>query len=196
MRDNARSIWRVLLPATLAFVGVYLLVGCIYLPTFNAVVDGPDASAKVGEASSDKTLRVGISTRDDVRRVLGKPFHETADGRLWVYSWKRQKGLLVYPLCFQAFPENKAYATTIEFDERDVIVRHETEVNEGRAYLLSPAAADRFTPARVMYWNVWLRLQANPQLYDRLSPQNREQVIRQIKAATQPAASRPTHGDR
>src|SRR5687767_2486649 len=187
-RTRARNLARLAVPAVLALLGVTLLVGCIYIPTFNATVDGPDAASKIGPADSKKPLRVGRSTRRDVERVLGKPYFTTSDGRLWVYSWRRRNGVYFYPLCFRGGAMDDAFASVIEFNERDVVERFENETRRGdRDYVPETSSARRFTPYRAMMWDAWVRVQANPSLLDANPPEKREELLRRIKAATQPS---------
>ena len=103
---------RLLLPAMLAAVGVFLLIGCIYIPTFNAVKQGENYSKKVGDAKSRKPVRVGKSTLQDVLRVLGKPAASASGDAALAYTWTVQTGVAVWPLCFHA-DALKGYRTLV-----------------------------------------------------------------------------------
>ena len=172
---------RFVLPLGLLFIGVYVLVGCIYIPTFNATTGAKDARNYVGAANeATKPLKLGMSTRANVHKVLGKPFFRTTDGRFVVYSWKKQKGLLVYPQCFSALPEARAFAMTLEFDSEGVLRSFDVESQQGYAYIGSPPNAKQFTPYRVTIYQMELNLQDQPE------------KLAQLRAATR--AARPTTG--
>jgi hypothetical protein len=89
-------------PALLAAAGVWLLVGCVYIPTFGRVVRGKDVSKKVGGEESRAALRPGRATRDDVLRVLGRPYYEESTGHALAYNWRIQQGFFWYPVCLFA----------------------------------------------------------------------------------------------
>ena len=143
-------IHRFLIPGSLVIVGVWLLVGCIYVPTFNVTVSGKDATKSVGATGSGKKLQPGRGTRENVQQVLGKPYFATSDGRFWVYSWERRKGIQVWPLCFTGGPEDDSFAMTLEFGADGVMRDFELEQGLKRGYLFSVADADQFVPTRVM----------------------------------------------
>jgi outer membrane protein assembly factor BamE (lipoprotein component of BamABCDE complex) len=148
---------RTIAPLMLVALGIWLMAGCLYIPTFNATVHGPDASESVGGEGSTKPLKPG-ATRDAVQRVLGKPYFATSDGRYWVYSWEKRKGILVWPLCFSAKPEDRAYALTLEFKDNDIV--HDFMLEQGHAtvYLWDVRNEDRFVPPRVMVHQMELKI--------------------------------------
>ena len=107
---------RLLLPATLAGVGVYLLVGCIYIPTFKGVKSGKNYYKLVGDAKSRKPVRVGRSTLEDALRILGAPFSRKGDGEALAYAWTVQTGVAVWPLCFHAESMQGYRTLVLRFD--------------------------------------------------------------------------------
>jgi hypothetical protein len=173
---------RFMMPLLLAGLGVYLLVGCIYVPTFNATIGGKDATKAVGLVGSTKRLLTGMSTRVIVRRVLGEPYFATSDGRFMVYSWKRQKGLVVWPLCFAAEPEAKAFAMTLEFGSDGVMTAFDLESQQAPGYLFSPPNAPRFKPMRVTLHQQELDLRDQPHLLEQFRA-----TTRSIRPTTQSA---------
>ncbi|MEA2734173.1 MAG: hypothetical protein QOE14_624 [Humisphaera sp.] len=164
---------RVIVPMMLLAVGVWLLQGCLYIPMFNATVGGKEATRYVGESGSGKPLERDLSTSHDVRRMLGNPHFATTDGRFLVYSWLKRKGVMIYPQCFAAEPEDRSFALTFEFD-RDGVLR-ETQIEEGfrMGYLFSPPRGRKFVPFRVTIHQKELELQDRPEL------------LKQFRAATQ-----------
>jgi hypothetical protein len=113
---------KIVLPALLIVAGVYLLAGCLYIPTFEKPQKGmqipPD---QVGDAKSDKPLRVGSATRSDVEQILGLPMFATTDGRQVAYSYRVVNGLWVYPLCFSAEPQTASRALVLSYDADHIL---------------------------------------------------------------------------
>ena len=101
-----------LLPIALLALGVWLLVGCIYLPMFNRTTHGKNHATKVGPADSRKPVRVGQTTRDQVLKLLGMPYVQASDGSALAYTWTIQHGVAVWPLCFTA-NSVKGYRTLV-----------------------------------------------------------------------------------
>src|SRR3712207_1613261 len=99
MRPKLRPL---LAPIALIVIGVWLLAGCVYVPTFGTTTSGRNAGKSVGPANSDRPLRVSRATLDDVLKVLGRPPHATAEGRVLAYPWRVRHGVSIWPLCFAA----------------------------------------------------------------------------------------------
>jgi hypothetical protein len=118
MRTSKRKL---LLPTGLAGLGVWVLVGCVYIPTFGPTVRGRNASGEVGPAGSKKPIRVSASTLDDVIRVLGEPPLATSDRRVVGYPWSVRNGYLVWPLCFSGDSIYGNRTLVLRFDERQVL---------------------------------------------------------------------------
>lgn len=173
---------RIALPLGLIGAGLWMLVGCIYIPTFNMTTGAKDATKSVGDAHSDKRLRPGVSTRRNVRKLLGKPFFATADGRFLVYSWKKQKGLLIYPQCFMVLPETDAFAMTLEFGADGVMSGFDVERQPGMASLFSVPNAKRFVPYHVTLHQMELNLQGQPEMLQQFRA-----ATRSIRTTTRPS---------
>ena len=144
---------RLLLPAALAGVGVYLLVGCIYIPTFNATTDGKNHASKVGDAKSRKPIRVGRTHRDDVMRLLGPPPFVTPDGRGAVYPWRALRGVWVMPLCFMVEGMHRYRAMYLTFDANGYLERFQVESGD-EDNLLHRADPDELTTG-LQPWGLW-----------------------------------------
>ena len=110
----------------LAVVGVWLLVGCIYIPTFGTRFSGKNVGKSVGAAGSDKPVRVKYSTRSDVLRVLGEPPFATADRRVFAYPWTVRNGIAVWPLCFATSAIRGQRTLVLRFDSNDVLGSFQT----------------------------------------------------------------------
>ena len=123
MKQNAPGTrWaRIAAPAAFMLLGIWLLVGCVYVPTFDKVVTGRNAAKKVGDARSRRPLRVTRSELADVLRVLGEPRFATADRRVLAYPWTVRNGVAVWPLCLAAYPVKGQRTLVLRFDDRDVL---------------------------------------------------------------------------
>ena len=154
---------RLLLPAALAGVGVFLLVGCIYVPMFNKVEEGQNYSKKVGNAKSRKPIRVGRAHRDDVMRVLGAPPYASPDGRRAAYPWSVTNGIWVWPLCFNAYAQRGNRALLLDFDEKGIVRGFRVEKYDGNVLYNEPGPA---VPDGMQAWG----LQRWPDEPDRTVP--------------------------
>ena len=127
-------MWReqrsMILPVVLVLLGVILLHGCIYIPTFNKHHSGVDASRKVGDSDSRKPLRVGTATRADVERVLGRSKYVNADGSEVMYTWVVQSGVWM-SICFGSDEVTSMRGLRLTFDG-DVLRGVHLEKNPSR----------------------------------------------------------------
>ena len=116
---------RLVLPACLAAVGVWLLAGCIYIPTFGTVTAGKNVAGKVGDEASRKPLRVGHATREDVIALLGHPHVTKSDRSAVAYTWNVRNAFVVWPLCFQGYPLNGRRSLVLRFGPDDRLAGYE-----------------------------------------------------------------------
>lgn len=121
---------RTLLPFLLIACGLYLMVGCIYVPTFQLPKSGPDFRGKVGDANSRKLIRPGAVTRAYVVQLLGPPQDSTHDGKTVAYVMRATDGYWVWPLCFYAGPADSWYRLRLNFDADDQLASYEIETSE------------------------------------------------------------------
>lgn len=108
---------RALLPIVLIALGLYLLVGCIYIPMFGRTTDGKNVRRAVGDANSRRPLRVSRASRDDVLRVLGPPYVAASDGSALAYTWRVQNGIAIWPFCFMADSIDGMRTLVLRFDQ-------------------------------------------------------------------------------
>lgn len=102
--------------------------GCIMIPAGDKVVAGSNAAKRVGDARSDRPVRVGLSTREDVLRVLGPPAYVAPNGSRAAYGWKAVDGVWFMPvaLLFGAphriiVPQHGRRLLVLEFDRPGVL---------------------------------------------------------------------------
>jgi hypothetical protein len=120
------TLRRALPPLLLAAAGVWLLVGCVYIPGFERVTMGKDVSGKVGDDRSSRPLRLGRATREDVVRVLGEPGFVSSTGRAVAYGWGVTDGYLFNGLCpsmSETFRSSRSLV--LRFDERGVLQEYQ-----------------------------------------------------------------------
>jgi hypothetical protein len=149
---------RLILPGLLVAVGAAVMIGCIPIPTFNAVVAGRDVLRQLDQRDPKSPLKVGIASRSAILAKLGEPFHASEDGRFWVYSWKRQPYFVIWPFCFYADAETNAFAVAVEFDDHGILSHLVYEERPGRSELFDIPSAERFVPQHVQAYENELRL--------------------------------------
>lgn len=119
---TTRSLARIVLPASLAGVGMYLLVGCIPVPgSFQPSSGEPRPEARIGGPAGTRPLKLTRSTREDVLYVLGPLGEITPDGRTLVYDYFVVGSYWVMPLCFYAVPMQTNRSLRIDFDDAGVL---------------------------------------------------------------------------
>jgi hypothetical protein len=102
MGNNYR---RFLIPAALIFSVIGLLAGCIPIPVFKPEAGGVRPETRIGGPGSNKPLKLGRATREEVIRVLGPPEFAPAGGASLLYRYEVVESVTVYPLCFMASPD-------------------------------------------------------------------------------------------
>ena len=117
--------------------GVVAMVGCIWIPDSHQRVDGrARPETQVGEAGSNKPLRLNEATRADVERVLGAPMVESNDHRRLVYQYDISTG--TWLLCFVLpQPTGATRYLRLDFDEEGRLKSYRVfkdfyEAGEGR----------------------------------------------------------------
>ena len=134
-----KAINKALLPAVLCAAGVWLLVGCIYIPTFGKVVNGHDAARQVGEARSKKPLRVERTTQAEVLRFLGTPHFTSSSGLEIAYAWEVQNGYAFWPLClFSGYPVNGKRTLVLRFHEDGLLRSYQVLRSDANVVQISP----------------------------------------------------------
>jgi hypothetical protein len=119
-------------------LGLALLQGCLFIPTFNKVQEGENVTKKIGDSGSRKPIRINRATRADVERVLGPPKYASADGLRIAYSWRVLEGIWVMPLCFSVEDQHGSRAAVLTFDESGVL--RSMRVSKSSGSLLYPVS--------------------------------------------------------
>src|SRR2546422_6907260 len=97
-----RIALRLIVPATLIVAALWLISGCVFIPTFSVTTKGKNAADQVGGPHSWAKLKTGRATFQDVERILGPPPYATPDGSRIAYTWQTLNGIWLWPLCFAA----------------------------------------------------------------------------------------------
>jgi hypothetical protein len=96
---------RAAVPLALIFVSLWLLVGCLYLPSREKVrLTGTreDFRELPGYDAARQPHVDGRFTRDSIEAVLGRPPYASQSGRRVMYVVHVKSGALIAPLCFTA----------------------------------------------------------------------------------------------
>ena len=115
---------RAVLPISLVALGLSLLIGCLYIPTFERPVSSTqkDFRKLVGSAQGS-VLRTGYTNRATVLRLLGSPPLVSLDSSSIGYLFETRRGYWVMPLCFfyTYSADNRVYGLRLDFDKDNVL---------------------------------------------------------------------------
>ena len=112
---------KLLRPLALLALGLWLIVGCIYVPMFGRTIQGTNAGNVVGGANSSRPIRIHRTTRDEVVRILGRPYAHREDNSALAYVWTVQNGFTVWPLCFAGYSVDGRRTLVLRFDQGGVL---------------------------------------------------------------------------
>ena len=122
-----RPFHRLIAPAILLGLLCWLMVGCVYIPTFeHADLRGAkqDFRRLTGEM---KPIGVGRITRQQVLALLGPPPFASEAGSAYGYVIDTRQGIWVVPLCFDAHPGNEGQlGLKLVFDDKGILQRYQT----------------------------------------------------------------------
>jgi hypothetical protein len=126
----------VLVPLALIAVSLWLLTGCLFIPTPNVVYrtgSKQDFRALIGEVGSGRPIVAGRISREEVEALLGPPPFASANRRRVMYVIHEKNGIWIFPLCFTATNNtDNAIGLLLNFDDRQVLQRW-TELDDGTA---------------------------------------------------------------
>jgi len=116
---------KILVPLALVLLGLALLVGCIYVPTAEIVKSGKpvkNATSLFGAETSNRPIRLGSITRDQVLARLGPPTCAMHDHL--VYEWETKQGLWLTICWGIADDAVRDYALELTFDGSDRLIAY------------------------------------------------------------------------
>ena len=134
MRNKRRVFRSIVLPVMILVPLVWIMTGCIYFPFFEHRLDnGPNVRELVGEAGSDRPIRPGKVTRDQVVSLLGEAPYISADERALGYVARTGFSSWVYPLCFFAAEpaDQRVYVVRLVFAKDGTLERYDWEHESG-----------------------------------------------------------------
>jgi hypothetical protein len=101
--------WRIAIPLVLVAFSIWLLVGCLYLPTGeNVHLTGSkkDFRSLPGDDAENKPHVAGQFTRGGIDAILGRPPYISDNRKRVMYVIHVKTGMLIAPLCFTARDRN------------------------------------------------------------------------------------------
>jgi hypothetical protein len=120
-RGTIARVRRAAVPLALIFVAVWLLVGCLYLPSREKVsLTGTrqDFRELPGYDAARQPHVAGRFTRQSIEAVLGRPPYVSDNRRRAMYVIHIKSGVLIAPLCFTARDQtDKSVGLVLTYDE-------------------------------------------------------------------------------
>ena len=114
---------------------VWLMIGCIYIPTFESHdLNGAkrDYRRELGRPGQGRPITVGRITRRKIESLLGPPPFESDGQRAIAYVVTGNQGIWLSPLCLDARSATvRQYAVKMVFDDDGVLQRWETRCTSG-----------------------------------------------------------------
>jgi hypothetical protein len=114
---------RSLLPTFLVVIGLALIIGCFYLPSFEEPVSPKQTDFRdlVGE-NAGHPIRPGYVDRKTIVLLLGPPPLASSDGKSIGYLFGTHHGYWVWPLCFAGQDAaHTEYGLRLDFRNDDVL---------------------------------------------------------------------------
>lgn len=105
----------------LLVAGFPFVSGCVKVATGNFYIKGIEIKEIVGD-ESDSLIQTDITQRDRVRKLLGKPFFESKDGRVQVYeaAQSHRWHLNILPVALAGSLEGSKLLR-VDYDDRGVV---------------------------------------------------------------------------
>ena len=108
---------------------VLLSAGCIYIPAADSPAreGSPDPNRLIGPRASDKLIRPGSATREEVVALLGAPYSRLPDGQSFAYLFKMKAGYWVVLPFFTVIRADRLVAARLDFGPDGVLRAVRTE---------------------------------------------------------------------
>jgi len=153
------GLLRLLIPLSAIAIGVFLLVGCIYLPIPEHSANWSQKDFRPFVESNNSPVRAGQTTRAQVIKLLGRPVLENADRHEVVYRYDTERDVVIWPICFLIQPGYRdSFAVAFRFDASDQLVGWEMAHEKGHLMgsgaisspiMNKPDATEAFRPKRI-----------------------------------------------
>jgi hypothetical protein len=114
---------RSLLPTVLVILGLTLLIGCLYIPTFEQPASQAQRDFRdlVGD-DPGRPIRPGYVNRRTVILLLGQPDLESVDHKSIGYLFATHQGYWFWPLCFTGQEATRReYGLRLDFRDDGVL---------------------------------------------------------------------------
>jgi hypothetical protein len=124
----------ILLPVLVLVLLVWLMVGCIYVPSLNQVNYArghQDFRPFLGASGDGRPIAVGHVARGQVIALLGTPALASTDGSAIGYVFEERHGYWVWPQCVAAgTAQYTVHALRLDFDGQGVLKGCRTAVRD------------------------------------------------------------------
>ena len=154
MKNPIRVFRNIILPAMILFPLIILLVGCIYIPTFDhTILSGTkqDFRKWAAEHAAQPQKLSGI-TRLNIESMFGTPAFISHDGKCVAYDMGSENGIAIWPLCFGAgFVNGKTHVLKLVYDD------------SGRLKRAIPLEGERTPPMYMFFQNAYGWTFSDPQ---------------------------------
>jgi hypothetical protein len=116
---------RIAVPLTLIGVSLWLLVGCLYIPTGeNVHLTGSkkDFRSLPGYDAGNQPRVAGRFTRERIEAFLGRPGYGSDNGRRVMYVLHASSGVWIMPLCFSIRAgTDETIGLVLRYDDRGTL---------------------------------------------------------------------------
>jgi hypothetical protein len=124
---NRRFRLSPLLPILLIVIPLWLLIGCLYIPTGEMVFSTgskQDFRSLVGSPDGSKPIVAKRISRAGVEAILGPPPYASSNGRRVMYVIHTKKDIWILPLCFEVTSDrDNAIGLLLNFDKMGLLER-------------------------------------------------------------------------
>jgi outer membrane protein assembly factor BamE (lipoprotein component of BamABCDE complex) len=143
---------RTIVALSLVVLGLGLLSGCVFIPTFNKTTEGINVAKQIGDQNSRKPVRVGF-TREQVTEELGPPQYATDDMRKIAYQWRVLQGVWILPLCFAAPKQEEYRVLVLSFNDAGTFEKYEMRKDNSQTLMpwyhpIRPPVPEQLKPYR------------------------------------------------
>lgn len=119
-----RTFRNIVLPGMILVPLLVLMVGCLYIPTFEQVDhSAADFRPLISDGNDHMPIAVGRITREQIKAILGRPGAESKSGRFLVYFMETKQGIWIEPQCFSVFwADQQIHTLGLQFDDHGTLL--------------------------------------------------------------------------